>query len=202
MTAQTILNSTDFKRCEDFHGHVCPGLSIGYRAAKAGMAWIKENRAQDEEIVAIVETNACSADAVQVITGCTFGKGNFIFKDHGKMVLSLLSRKTGEGVRIAIRDGAFQLDPEHAALIKKISQDTATEPEREKFWMLHGKRSNDVLEMPVEKLFDIKAVSISLPPKAKIEPSVNCEICKEPVMQTKMETIQGKKVCRECQSRL
>jgi len=36
-----------------------------------------ENRAEDEEIVAVVETDACGADAIQVRTGCTFGKGNF-----------------------------------------------------------------------------------------------------------------------------
>jgi formylmethanofuran dehydrogenase subunit E len=97
MTAQEILNSADFKQCEAFHGHVCPGLSIGYRAAKAAMTWLAEKRSEDEEVVAIVETDACSADAVQVLTGCTFGKGNFIFRDYGKMALTLLSRKTGQG---------------------------------------------------------------------------------------------------------
>ncbi len=37
-----------------------------------------EKRAVDEEIVAVVETDACFSDAVQVMTGCTFGKGDFI----------------------------------------------------------------------------------------------------------------------------
>jgi formylmethanofuran dehydrogenase subunit E-like metal-binding protein len=37
MNADEILSSEDFKRCVDFHGHICPGLSIGYRAAKAGL---------------------------------------------------------------------------------------------------------------------------------------------------------------------
>ena len=66
MNAQEIMAGEDFKKCAEFHGHICPGLSIGYRAAKAGMEWLAENRADDEEIVAIVETDACSADAVQV----------------------------------------------------------------------------------------------------------------------------------------
>jgi len=70
------MQSDDFKRCVEFHGHICPGLSIGYRAALAGMDRLNEERAPDEEIVAIVETDACSADAVQVLTGCTFGKGS------------------------------------------------------------------------------------------------------------------------------
>ena len=43
----------DFERCIVFHGHVCPGLAIGYRAAKAGMEWLGEQRAEDEEIVCV-----------------------------------------------------------------------------------------------------------------------------------------------------
>jgi formylmethanofuran dehydrogenase subunit E len=96
MKADT-LTSDDFKQCADFHGHVCPGLAIGYQAAKAGIAWLEEHRAMDEEVVAIVETNACGVDAVQVLTGCTFGKGNFIHKDHGKQVFTFMSRESGKG---------------------------------------------------------------------------------------------------------
>ncbi|HET6488996.1 MAG TPA: formylmethanofuran dehydrogenase subunit E family protein [Syntrophales bacterium] len=64
----------DFAKCADFHGHVCPGLAIGYRAAKAAMAWLGERRAPDEEVVVIAETDACGCDAIQVLTGCAFGR--------------------------------------------------------------------------------------------------------------------------------
>ena len=37
MNAQQIRASEDFQRCADFHGHICPGLSIGYKATKAAM---------------------------------------------------------------------------------------------------------------------------------------------------------------------
>ncbi len=62
MNAEQILASDEFRRCVAFHGHVCPGLSMGYRAAKVAMERLKETRAEDEELVAIVETDACSAD--------------------------------------------------------------------------------------------------------------------------------------------
>jgi formylmethanofuran dehydrogenase subunit E len=65
-----------------FHGHMCPGLAIGYRAAKIAMERLGSWRAEDEELVAIVENDSCSVDAIQWITGCTFGKGNFFFRDH------------------------------------------------------------------------------------------------------------------------
>jgi len=103
MNAEKTMETEEFKRCAAFHGHVCPGLSIGFRAAKAGMRYLQAMRAEDEELVAVVETDACSADAVQVLTGCTFGKGNFIYKDYGKMV--------GEGRRkgsAAFPGSAFQ----------------------------------------------------------------------------------------------
>lgn len=37
MSAQAITESELFKRCLESHGHLCPGLSLGYQAAMAGM---------------------------------------------------------------------------------------------------------------------------------------------------------------------
>ena len=37
MSAEAILSSELFKKCLDFHGHLCPGLSMGYQAATAGL---------------------------------------------------------------------------------------------------------------------------------------------------------------------
>ena len=74
----------DFRACVRFHGHICPGLAIGYAAVKAGSRVLGLSTAEDEEIVAFVENDSCAVDAVQVLLGCTFGKGNLIFRDWGK----------------------------------------------------------------------------------------------------------------------
>jgi formylmethanofuran dehydrogenase subunit E len=198
MTAHDILESEDFKRCAAFHGHICPGLSIGFRAARVAMDRLREKRAADEEIVAVVETDACSADAVQVLTGCTFGKGNFIYKDYGKMAVTLLSRTTNRGVRVAMKPGAFKPDEEHAALIQKVTRGDATSDERKRFEELHFKRTCDILEAPVERLFSISSVEIELPARARIEPSEPCARCGEPTMPSKMKIVDGQKVCRGC----
>lgn len=198
MTAQQIMDSQDFKRCVDFHGHICPGLSIGYKAAKVAMDRLAEVRAKDEEIVAIVETDACSADAVQVLTGCTFGKGNFIHRDYGKMVLTLLSRTTGQGVRVSIRPGAFPVDDAHFALLQKVMGGRASEEEKEQFYAIHLERSRDVLDMTDENLFTVETTKTALPPKAKIEPSELCTRCGEPAMPSKLESFGGSMVCRDC----
>jgi len=198
MTAQDILDSEDFKRCAAFHGHVCPGLSIGFKAARTAMEWLREKRAADEEIVAIVETDACSADAVQVLTGCTFGKGNFLYKDYGKMALTLLSRKTGQGVRVIMKSSAFKPDAEHIALLQKITRDDAKAEEHKRFEELHFKRTCDILESPVDRLFTISAVEMNIPARARIEPSEPCARCGEPAMPSKMKIVDDQKVCRGC----
>lgn len=40
----------------DFHGHLCPGLTVGLRAAEVALREIGPHSA-DEEVVAIVETD-------------------------------------------------------------------------------------------------------------------------------------------------
>lgn len=88
-----------------FHGHECNGLRLGYKIAQFALAKLGIERAEDEELVAIVENDSCAVDGVQVVTGCTFGKGNLIFKDYGKHSYTFYNRKTGKGIRITRKKG-------------------------------------------------------------------------------------------------
>jgi len=203
MNHDEIKKYEGFKECVDFHGHICPGISLGYKAAKIGIEMLNEVRAEDEELVAIVENDSCFVDAVQVLTGCTFGKGNLIYKDYGKMAVTFASRKTGKGIRISLKGGAFrpQDRQEHFELLQKVLNDTATGDERKRFWELHLERSRKVLESSPEELFNIEEVKIDLPPKARIVPSEVCAECGEATMQTKMVEHDGKRLCRACAER-
>jgi formylmethanofuran dehydrogenase subunit E len=200
MDAKKVMESEDFKRCERFHGHVCPGLAIGYQASKAALEWLEENRAVDEEIVVIVENDACCVDAIQVMTGCTFGKGNFIFKDHGKMVFTFFSRNTGKGVRVSMKPGVLNPDERHRQLIEKLRENKATDQDREEFEQLHQYRTEEILNKSLENLFNLKPTTIEPPPKARMEPSELCGLCGEPTMPTKLELVDNKMVCRDCYS--
>lgn len=83
------FSSTEWERAVAFHGHSCPGLAIGYRAAKIALRELAAGRAGDEELVAIVETDACGVDTIQVLTGCTLGKGNLLYRDAASRYLLL-----------------------------------------------------------------------------------------------------------------
>src|SRR5512143_3431096 len=110
---------TDLRDAIQFHGHLCPGLALGYRVAKAALRELDAERPQDEELVAVVENDSCAADAIQFITGCTFGKGNLIFRDYGKHVYTVYHRRTGKGVRIAEDYRGFENDARYPELKKR-----------------------------------------------------------------------------------
>ena len=162
-----------------FHGHFCPGLAIGYRAAKAAMTRIAPKRAEDEELVAIVENRSCSVDAVQVITGCTLGKGNLFLCDYGKQVFTLVSRSSGEGVRVALRAG----------LARPKLEDGSTDRKR---W------TDDLLRLADDEIFAIEARAIEIPPKATIHNSLVCERCGEQMMETLASKVDGETCCIPC----
>lgn len=164
----------------------------------AGLDWLKENRAEDEELVAIVETDACGADAVQVLTGCTFGKGNFHYRDYGKQAFTLLGRKSGRGLRVCLRPGALEPTARHRQLMERIQRNEATREEQDEFGRLHRQKSREILEKPLEDLFTLKEVCQALPPKARIEPSKPCQVCGEPAMASKIQIRDGKEICRSC----
>ena len=188
----------DFGRVARFHGHVCPGLAIGYRAANAAMRHLGGPRSRDEELVAIVENDSCAVDAVQALTGCTFGKGNFIFRDYGKQVFTFLRRPTGAGVRVSLRAGATRPPTGKArldALSAKVSRGEASEAERR---LQRKLRTDQILSMPEAELFDVQRVKIRLPELARIHRSAECERCGEPTMETRMVWAGRKRFCIPC----
>lgn len=84
---------------QSFHGHLCPGLAMGIQAAQIALAQIGKH-AMDEEVVAVVETDMCGVDAIQFLTGCTFGKGNLIHRDHGKSAFTFIRRSDNKAIRV------------------------------------------------------------------------------------------------------
>jgi len=156
MRDEEIFSSSDFTRCVQFHGHTCPGLAIGFQAARILMKRLDVRRAPDEELVTVVETDACGADAIQVMTGCTFGKGNFLFKDYGKHAFSLMDRKKRKGIRVSLRPGVFESDPEYLSISKKVQRDEASTKETERFRQLQQDRVRKILKADHESLCKIE----------------------------------------------
>ncbi len=168
--------SPEYQEIIAFHGHDCPGLAIGYRMATAALDALRSMRAQDEEVVAIVENDACGVDALQCVTGCTFGKGNLRFHDYGKQVYTLYSRTIRQGVRVLFhgRGASAELRENREAFTK---------------W---------VLTAPLAELVSVARVTIDEPAPARIRRSEPCAICGENVMENRLREHDGEKVCQPC----
>lgn len=166
------MNDKLWEKVVDFHGHECPGLAIGFKACEAAMEKIKIGFSDDEDVVCVTENDACGVDAIQVILGCSFGKGNLIYRGTGKQAFSFFDRKTGRNVRVVLK-----------AAPKEMSRQ---------------ERQTYLLNTAVEDLFEIKTPSFTLPERARIFTTVNCESCGEGAPENKIRLMEGKKVCLDC----
>ena len=170
----------DLKRALDFHGHLCPGLLIGYRAAAAASRALGVGASEDEELVLIAENDSCSVDAFQSMLSTTFGKGNLIFRDYGKQVFTLGERGSGRAVRVALRHGALDAAAPGAGTL-----DRAGKIER-------------LLQAEEKDLFNINSVRLELPAKASIHATVPCSRCGEGTMETRMIARGDDSFCLPC----
>lgn len=163
---------TDWERCVDFHGHECPGLAIGVKASEAARQKLEISFSKDEEVVCVTENDACGVDAIQVLTGCSIGKGNLIYRDTGKNAYSFFVRATGQKLRM---------------VLKPIGKD-----------MDRKERQQYILHSNVEDLFTFSEPSFELPDRARLFSTVICEECNEGAVEHKMRLQDGKKVCLDC----
>lgn len=188
----------DIEGTQRFHGHMCPGLAIGMRVAEIALREIGPHSA-DEEVVAIVETDMCGVDAIQYLTGCTFGKGNLIHLDYGKNAFTFIRRSDGKAVRIVVRPNATdEPDAEHSALFAKVLGGEATPEEHARFQALHSQRAYRVLDLPEATLFDVRPVEPVIPKRASIHRSLPCAVCGEMTMETRTRNFGGQVLCLPC----
>ena len=89
--------------CVCFHGHACGGLTIGYKAALYAVQLLDLDFSDDEQVVCIAENDACGVDAIQVMLGCSIGKGNLLFHMRGKQAFSFYDRASGKSVRLVLK---------------------------------------------------------------------------------------------------
>ncbi len=198
MTTEYAEYPQDLQEAIQFHGHMCPGLAIGYRAAKAAQAHLDVERPKDEELVAIVESDGCGVDAIQFLLGCTLGKGNLIYRDHGKQVYTLICRQKGRSVRVAAKPGHFRRTPEQEAIFQKVLNGQATEEEEAAFRAFQKKRVDELLAADEDALFNIQEIAPDVPSRARIFKSVPCAFCGEDVMEPRARMRDGKVACIPC----
>ncbi|MEE4165797.1 MAG: TraR/DksA C4-type zinc finger protein, partial [Desulfocapsaceae bacterium] len=99
---------------------------------------------------------------------------------------------------LAMRPGIMDVPEEEQKLLEAIRSGAASQDQIKEYEQLHEARSNRLFENGPEAFFSMSELQVAMPQKARIAPSQLCEECREPVMQTKLQEINGRKLCRSC----
>ncbi len=193
------IEKTDWEKVVEFHGHSCPGLAVGFRIADIALDELAGMRAKDEELVAIVENDACGVDAIQYLTGCTFGKGNLLHKDYGKNAFAFYRRRDGKATRLVTRPTIYGDAGTRMGLLNRKRQAEGLSEEEERAW--HETRaviSKRIMDSDIAEVFEFKAPDSPVPTKARIMASLTCENCGEPVMETRTRRFNDQVLCIPC----
>ncbi|PKN66051.1 MAG: formylmethanofuran dehydrogenase [Deltaproteobacteria bacterium HGW-Deltaproteobacteria-15] len=193
----TTISPEVIEQTTRFHGHWCPGLAIGIRASEWALQ--EMGKAADEEIVAVVETDMCGVDAVQFITGCTFGKGNLIHKDYGKNAFAFYRRRDSKAARLVARPSIYgDAGPTLGKLHRKMAEQGLSEEEQKIWAETRAAVSKKIMESDLADLFEIKPPAGPMPKAARILSPAVCESCGETVMETRTRRFGGKLLCIPC----
>ena len=158
--------------CVAFHGHECGGLTIGYKASLYAIELLELDFSDDEQVVCITENDACGVDGIQVMLGCSVGKGNLLFHMRGKSAYSFYNRKTGKSVRLVLK-----ARPEGMTKAESFAYYQSCKP---------------------EEMFEIKDTKIRLPETARLFDSYSCDCCGEITGANWIRLAGGKKLCQDC----
>lgn len=123
-----MINNELWKKCAEHHGHECPGLTIGYRAALYAAELLGIEPTAESGASCLAESNKCPTDAMRAIFGCTEENGRLSFDLTGEQVFTITT-PDGKSVRLKLKE-----------IGENLSRD-------EMFKLFH--------EMPAQDMFDI-----------------------------------------------
>ncbi|MBT4027569.1 FmdE family protein [Desulfobacula sp.] len=155
-----------------FHGHSCPGLTIGIRASELAMEKMDIQNAENP--VCVSETDMCGVDAIQFLTGCSFGKGNLIHRDYGKSAFTFYDRDMQKGFRAVFNNDFARDESDRDNRIKRL------------------------LEADLSDLFSTEEVTVPPVRPARILKSIPCDACHEMTMESRIRLFDGKSFCIPC----
>jgi formylmethanofuran dehydrogenase subunit E len=187
------------------HGHKCPAMPLGLRAGEAAMQALGVQHANDGQLTTLVEIDrnhcsTCFADGVQVITGCTFGKGNIRSLGYGKFALTLIDNKTGRSVRVVATPEAMRRSQESEFIKYRKEGVPASQVDA----ALVEPLIDQVLSEKSDVLFKIGPIKeIQLPQMAPHAfDTVICNECGEVTVERYARIKHGKIICIPCAEKM
>ena len=164
------MSYVPFEEVVKFHGHLCGGVASGYALGKYAMELIGAK--PGDPLYAVVEFQNCMTDAIQMVTGCTTGKGNLVVRNLDKGAITLVKKETGKGVRVVI-------DNMHI---------TGETPEE---------LAKNIIEADPKTTCTYREATLEVPAR-RPKKLIKCDKCGETFSEYVAEYIDGKILCPDC----
>ena len=187
------------------HGHKCPAMPMGLRVGAAAMNKLNVERAADGQLMALLELGddhcaACFTDGVQIVTGCTFGKGNIRKLNYGKWALTLIDKKTARAVRVTPKAEAMAANKQTDFFQKYRMKGIPASQVPEDIVQPLVER---VMNAPESQLLQIgDVVEYHWKDPATVFDSFVCDSCGEMTVESYGRILGTKHVCIACRAKL
>lgn len=184
-----------------YHGHLCPELAIGYRAALIAQRDLGLSRKNAHQFFILAENMSSAIESLQLISGCTIGNQNFFAYDMGKHCYYfgcfLNAQEPRKALRLALTSLVVDPRPKEG-LEKRIISGQADQRERKEYQQAIDNAVQEILKVPEKDLFAKSRVSLD-PPRA-IGPLryICCSCCGEVTAVEKCNPSEGGLFCRPC----
>ena len=160
-----------YKKAGQMHGHFCPGLAIGVRAAAEALRLLEVEDIHGRGLTCIAESRACWQDGIQVVFGTTLGNGNLELRERGKAAFNFYKRD--KSVRL---------------LVKKLPEGLSRE-----------EKTEFILTAPFDRVFCQTAVRFDVPKyRSSRRQSMVCPRCGEECREEFLRVRDGALVCLDC----
>ncbi len=182
-----------------FHdGVISAPYALGIKLTLAALDKLGIKNPKIKDLFVISETRHCFMDGIQVVSKATYGCGDLIIKNYGKLALTMLDKKTGNAVRVTVKSNFQERMTEISNKIRELFEIN----DRKKILEITKNFGKEILDMKMQEICIVKKVKItdnSLIENASIKHNeFLCENCGESILDYAVEEIDGKKLCPVC----
>ena len=169
------------------HDHLCPrqvlGVRIGLLAARTFNLPSGEN--PGKRLLAIVESDGCFSDGIEVATGCNLSHRRLRLEDYGKIAATFVDTQSDRAVRIT-----------PCVDVRQRAEDCLPQESRHYFAQLQAYQV-----LSDEELLVVQSVILNTPVEQILSRPglrVTCSLCGEEIINGRELTHSGQAVCRSC----
>lgn len=200
-TSRMTLLPLELANLAYYHGHVCPELVVGYRAAILAREEMNIERKHAAQYFVLVENMSSGIEAVQLLTGCTIGNQNFFAYDLGKHVYYFGKAENGyspvDMLRLSLINPVVDLNLDRE-LDGRILSGKADLAELSQYEDAVSNSVDKLLELSDGELFSRKTVSIYPPRFHGRVYYTKCSFCGEIVSMQKSIPCNKGLSCQIC----